>query len=73
MLRLPLPKARRNRKLLELVHSDVCDLNGFLTRGGNKYFITFIDDCSRFVHVYLMKIKDKCFNMFKSYKSLVEN
>ena len=71
--RLPFPKAERNSQLLELVHSDVCELNGILTRGGNRYFITFIDDCSRFVHVFLMKTKDEAFYMFKTYKTLVKN
>ena len=73
MTRLPFPKAERNNELLDLVHSDVCEFNGFLTRGGNKYFITFIDDYSRYVYVYLMKTKDESFHMFKCYKNLVEN
>jgi predicted AAA+ superfamily ATPase len=52
------PRINKNLKLLELVHSDVCKLNGVLTRGGNRYFITFIDDFSRYTYVYLMKSKD---------------
>ena len=55
------------------MHSDICELNGHLTRGRNRYFITFIDDHSRFTHVYLMKNKDQAFDMFKRYKVLVEN
>ena len=56
-----------------LVHIDICELNGILTRGGNRYFITFIDDFTKFTHVYLMRNKDKAFDMFKVYKSEVEN
>jgi predicted AAA+ superfamily ATPase len=52
------PRINKNLKLLELVHSDVCKLNDVLTRGGNRYFITFIDDFSRYTYVYLMKSKD---------------
>ncbi|BBN67288.1 hypothetical protein Prudu_35S000400, partial [Prunus dulcis] len=37
----------RNTQILELIHSDVCDSNRSPTRGGNKYFVTFIDDFSR--------------------------
>jgi transposase InsO family protein len=59
--------------LLELVHSDVCELNGILIRGGKHYFITFIDDFSRYTYVYLMKNKDESFDMFKKYKTEVEN
>jgi hypothetical protein len=59
--------------LLELIHSDVCELNGILTRGGKYYFITFIDDFSRYTYVYLMRNKDETFDMFKKYKTKVEN
>jgi hypothetical protein len=59
--------------LLELVHSDVCELNGILTRGGKRYFITFIDDFSRYTYVYLMRNKDESFDIFKKYKTEVEN
>ena len=44
-----------------------------LTRGGNMYFITFIDDCSRFTYVFLLKHKDEVFYAFKVYKAEVEN
>lgn len=39
----------------------------------NRYFITFIDDCSRFTHVYLLKHKAEAFNAFKIYKAEMEN
>ena len=41
-------------------------------RGGNKYFITFIDDCSRYCYVYLLSSKDEVVNAFKTYKAKVE-
>jgi len=28
----------------ELIHSDLCEINGELTKGGKRYFMTFIDD-----------------------------
>ena len=41
-------KAAEARDLapLELVHSDLCKMNGVLTKGGKKYFMTLIDDCT---------------------------
>lgn len=36
MCKKPFPKSERNTKLLELIHSDICELNGILTRGGNR-------------------------------------
>ena len=45
----------RNINLLDHVHSASCELNGMLSRCGNRYFITFIDDFSRYTYVYLLK------------------
>ena len=68
-------KAAEARSLapLELVHSDLCEMNGILTKGGKRYFLTFIDDSTRFCYVYLLKTKDEVFNYFKTYKTEVEN
>ena len=73
MSKRPFPKVERNSEFLDLVHFDICELNGILTRGENRYFIIFIDDHSRYTYVYLMKHKDQAFQMFKIYKSEVEN
>ena len=43
------------------------------SRGGKKYFITFIDDCTRFCYVYLFNSKDEAIDAFKQYKNEVEN
>ena len=37
----------RKSEPLDLIHTDVCDLKFVQTRGGNKYFITFIDDSTK--------------------------
>ena len=63
----------RNLALLELVHSDLCKMNDELTKDGRRYFMTFIDDCTRFCYVYLLKTKDKALHYFKVYKAEVEN
>lgn len=44
---------------LELVHSDLCGPMENESCSGMKYFITFVDDYTRMVHVYLMKDKVK--------------
>ncbi|KAK4355949.1 hypothetical protein RND71_024920 [Anisodus tanguticus] len=49
----PFLSAERNTQILDLIHTDICEYNSVLTRGGKRYFITFIDDCSRYTHVYL--------------------
>ena len=43
------------------------------TRGDKKYFITFIDDCTHFCYVYLLRSKDEALDAFKIYKNEVEN
>ena len=48
-------------------------MNGKLTKGGRRYFVTFIDDCTRFCYVYLLKTKDEALHYFKVYKVEVEN
>jgi transposase InsO family protein len=57
---------------IELVHSDICEMNGVLTEGGKRYFMILIDDTTRFCYVYLLKMKDEALNCFKIYKAEVE-
>ena len=56
---------KKNTELLELFHTDLCEFEGILTRGGNRYFITFIDDFSKYTNVYLLKNKNDAFEKFK--------
>jgi hypothetical protein len=62
-----------NFQLLELVYSDICEINGMLTRGEKRYFITFINNYSHFTYVYLLRTKDEAFGKFKEFKKMVEN
>ena len=39
----------RSSEPLELIHLDICDMKFIQTRGGKKYFLTLIDDCTRYV------------------------
>ncbi len=65
--RSPIPKKSSSRasQILELVHSD---LNGPLdgaSLGGSRYFITFIDDFSKWTTVYMMRKKSESFKYFQ--------
>ena len=51
----------------------ICDSSDVLTRGGKRYFITFIDDFSKYCYVYLVNHKSELFDKFKVYKIEVEN
>ena len=63
----------QNTEPLRLIHSNLCDLKFVLTRGEKKYFITLIDDCTRYYFVYLLNSKDESMSMFITYKAEVEN
>lgn len=72
--RTPFPSgiATRANQLLELVHSDVCGPMKTPSMSGARYFVTFIDDFSRKVWIYIIKAKSECFAKFKEWKALVE-
>ena len=55
----------RNSNPLELIHTDICDMKSTSTRGRKKYFITFIDDCTRYCYVYLLRTKDEALEWAK--------
>ena len=51
----------------------LCNLKYVQTPNANKYFITFIDDCTKYYYVYLLKNKDETLDKFFLYKNEVEN
>ncbi|CAL1388160.1 unnamed protein product [Linum trigynum] len=69
----PHKSVSRESEPLDLIHSDICELDGTLTRSGKRYFITFIDDCSDYCFVYLMKNKSEALDMFKVFVVEFEN
>ena len=64
---------KRNTEPLDLIHNDICDFKSIQTRAGNKYIITFIDDCTKYCYVYLLKSKYEALKKFILYKNAVEN
>ena len=63
----------RSNELPSLIRSDLCDFKTIPSRSGKNYFITFIDDCSKYCYFYLLHSKDEALNMFKIYKTEVVN
>ena len=63
----------RSVRKLQCVHSDVCGPMPTQSIVGNKYFVTFIDDYSRYCKVYFMKYKSEVFNKFKEFESVTTN
>lgn len=65
-------KERRASGTLDLVHTDVCGPMNVKTHEGHEYFITLIDDQSRYGYVYLMHHMSETFERFKEFKVEVE-
>jgi hypothetical protein len=54
----------RDLAALELIHSDLCEMNEEFIKCGKRYFMTLIDDCTRFCYIYLLKSKNKTLYYF---------
>ena len=63
----------RATDLLEILHTNVCGPMSVDSHGGYLYFLTFIDDLSRYAYIYLMEHKSETFENFKEFQSEVEN
>ena len=63
----PYPKQSYNRSanILDLIHADVCGPLKPQSLGGKGYFVTFTDECSRFVWVRFIRHKSEVFQQFR--------
>ena len=71
--RKPFGKGTRAEFPLQLIHSDICGPMNVRARHGASYFITFIDDFTRFGYVYLIAHKSEALECFKKFMNLTEN
>ena len=62
--------AKRSSDILEIIHTDICSLD--IDSSRQKYFITFIDDYSRYMYLYLLQHKNEALDAFKVFKAEVE-
>ncbi|KAG8484503.1 hypothetical protein CXB51_023752 [Gossypium anomalum] len=60
------------KEILDYVHSDIWRPTKVASLGGMHYFVTFVDDYSRKVWVYLMKRKNEVLDAFLKWKKMVE-
>ena len=65
--------ANRATNVLQLIHTDICRPFPTLSWNGQQYFITFIDDFSRYGYLYLIHEKSQSLEVFKLFKVEVEN
>ena len=61
-----------SKNILDVIHSDVWGPAKTTSVGGSRYYVTFIDDHTRKVWVYLMKEKSEVFSHFLNFKAMVK-
>eukprot|EP00253_Pinus_taeda_P015642 PITA_15642 len=62
-----------SKGILDYIHSDVWGPSPTTSYVGSSYFVSFIDDFSRKVWVYMLKRNYDVFTVFKQFRALVEN
>ncbi|KAA0053505.1 ty1-copia retrotransposon protein [Cucumis melo var. makuwa] len=67
------PVEYKTTELLELIHSNLADFRTTTSRGGKNYYVSFVDDYSRFTKIYLIKTKNEAVTMFVKFKAESEN
>jgi transposase InsO family protein len=68
----PVHQEKRHTDLLELIHTDVCGPMQTKSLGGSSYFLTFIDDRSRYTWIYFIRRKGDVFEYFKEFRIMIE-
>lgn len=59
--------------MMEVIFSDVYGPIEEMSIGENLYFVSFIDNFTRKIWIYLIKRKSEVFDVFKIFKVVVEN
>jgi transposase InsO family protein len=67
------PSSSRATVRGELVHSDICYVGIPTVNDEFKYFVTFLDDATRFLVVYLLRLKADTFAAFQHYDRRLSN
>jgi transposase InsO family protein len=63
----------KSTRILDLVHTDVCEPMTQKSLSSCEYYLTFIDDYSRKTWIYFLKTKSEVFKWFQEFRALVEN
>ena len=61
--------ATRSSAILEIIYTDICSLN--MDSHGQKDFISFIDDYSRYMYLYMFHNKNEALDAFKVFQAEV--
>ena len=63
----------KTKQILELIHTDLNGPHSTTGYGGEKYFLTFIDDYSKCTRIFCIKNKSETASCFIEFVNLIEN
>jgi len=67
-----LPSTNKSSKPFDLAHSDVWGPAPISNTFGAKWFVFFIDDCTRVTWIFLMKDKSEVFQLFVNFYRIIQ-
>jgi hypothetical protein len=60
-----------SQRPFDLVHSYVWGPSPFVSKGGHKYYIIFIDDFSHHTLIYFMKYHSAALSIYKNFSAII--
>ncbi|KAM6584466.1 hypothetical protein CsatB_011468 [Cannabis sativa] len=66
------PSNNKASNILDLIHSDLWGPSPIVSNNGYRFYIHFIDDCTRFTWIYPLKTKAEAINAFLQFKTFAE-